>query len=225
MSQTQAEKDQLPVKPGTLPKLQVHIESIILSLPEDLQGILHRPPSPWPSASTDRAERSGAERSGRGYGRSSWILLKCTCSCRSAALELTMLALPKPHRKWPRTNDGRTHARVTDTFCWTSHRVRFTFPSLLNMKMDLGMTVLGHRSVWSESHETGPEHAQGVFHPQNEELRFCLKKLSIFEVYYILTPWHCFISPELQVHYIVIYIYIYINSVMIHTFSYSNYLW
>lgn len=43
---TQAEKDQLPVKPETLPKLQVHIESIILSLPEDLQGILHRPPSP-----------------------------------------------------------------------------------------------------------------------------------------------------------------------------------
>uniref|UniRef100_A0A671RAU2 Protein DENND6A-like n=1 Tax=Sinocyclocheilus anshuiensis TaxID=1608454 RepID=A0A671RAU2_9TELE len=43
---TQAEKDQLPVKPGTLPKLQAHIESIILSLPEDLQGILHKPPSP-----------------------------------------------------------------------------------------------------------------------------------------------------------------------------------
>uniref|UniRef100_A0A673NI24 UDENN domain-containing protein n=1 Tax=Sinocyclocheilus rhinocerous TaxID=307959 RepID=A0A673NI24_9TELE len=41
-----AEKDQLPVKPGTLPKLQAHIESIILSLPEDLQGILHKPPSP-----------------------------------------------------------------------------------------------------------------------------------------------------------------------------------
>uniref|UniRef100_A0A9J8CV28 DENN/MADD domain containing 6Aa n=1 Tax=Cyprinus carpio carpio TaxID=630221 RepID=A0A9J8CV28_CYPCA len=43
---TQAEKDQLPVKPGTLPKLQAHIESIILTLPEDLQGILHKPPSP-----------------------------------------------------------------------------------------------------------------------------------------------------------------------------------
>ncbi|XP_058648408.1 DENN/MADD domain containing 6Aa isoform X2 [Onychostoma macrolepis] len=43
---TQAEKDQLPVKTGTLPKLQAHIESIILSLPEDLQGILHKPPSP-----------------------------------------------------------------------------------------------------------------------------------------------------------------------------------
>uniref|UniRef100_A0A8C1H916 DENN/MADD domain containing 6Aa n=1 Tax=Cyprinus carpio carpio TaxID=630221 RepID=A0A8C1H916_CYPCA len=40
---TQAEKDQLPVKPGTLPKLQAHIESIILTLPEDLQGILHKP--------------------------------------------------------------------------------------------------------------------------------------------------------------------------------------
>ncbi len=119
----------------------------------------------WPSG----AERSGADGVN---GRSSWILLKCTCSCRSAALELTMLALPKPHRKWPRTNDGRTHARVTDTFCWTSHRVRFTFPSLLNMKMDLGMTVLGHRSVWSESHETGPEHAQGVFHPKMRNLDF-----------------------------------------------------
>lgn len=46
VSQTQAEKDQLPVKPGTLPKLQSHIETIILSLPEDLQGILHKPPSP-----------------------------------------------------------------------------------------------------------------------------------------------------------------------------------
>uniref|UniRef100_A0A8C1W4L5 DENN/MADD domain containing 6Aa n=1 Tax=Cyprinus carpio TaxID=7962 RepID=A0A8C1W4L5_CYPCA len=43
---TQAKKDQLPVKPGTLPKLQAHIESIILTLPEDLQGILHKPPSP-----------------------------------------------------------------------------------------------------------------------------------------------------------------------------------
>uniref|UniRef100_A0A8C1W750 DENN/MADD domain containing 6Aa n=1 Tax=Cyprinus carpio TaxID=7962 RepID=A0A8C1W750_CYPCA len=40
---TQAKKDQLPVKPGTLPKLQAHIESIILTLPEDLQGILHKP--------------------------------------------------------------------------------------------------------------------------------------------------------------------------------------
>uniref|UniRef100_A0A8C1QZ85 DENN/MADD domain containing 6Aa n=1 Tax=Cyprinus carpio TaxID=7962 RepID=A0A8C1QZ85_CYPCA len=43
---TQAEKDQLPVKPGTLPRLQAHIENIILTLPEDLQGILHKPPSP-----------------------------------------------------------------------------------------------------------------------------------------------------------------------------------
>ncbi|TRY92896.1 hypothetical protein DNTS_005710, partial [Danionella cerebrum] len=43
---TQAEKDHLPVRVGTLPKLQAHIESIILSLPDDLQGILHKPPSP-----------------------------------------------------------------------------------------------------------------------------------------------------------------------------------
>ncbi|XP_068080251.1 protein DENND6A isoform X1 [Danio rerio] len=43
---TQAEKDQLPVKAGTLAKLQAHIDTIILTLPEDLQGILHKPPSP-----------------------------------------------------------------------------------------------------------------------------------------------------------------------------------
>ncbi|XP_055040789.1 DENN/MADD domain containing 6Aa isoform X2 [Misgurnus anguillicaudatus] len=43
---TQAERDRLPVKPGTLAKLQAHIETIILTLPEDLQGILHKPPSP-----------------------------------------------------------------------------------------------------------------------------------------------------------------------------------
>ncbi|XP_051531714.1 protein DENND6A-like isoform X2 [Myxocyprinus asiaticus] len=43
---TQAERDHLPVKTGTLVKLQAHIETIILSLPEDLQGILHKPPSP-----------------------------------------------------------------------------------------------------------------------------------------------------------------------------------
>ncbi|KAG5274206.1 hypothetical protein AALO_G00133490 [Alosa alosa] len=40
---TQAEREQLPVRAGTLAKLQTHIESIILSLPEDLQGILHKP--------------------------------------------------------------------------------------------------------------------------------------------------------------------------------------
>ncbi|XP_062400666.1 DENN/MADD domain containing 6Aa [Sardina pilchardus] len=40
---TQAEREQLPVGAGTLAKLQSHIESIILSLPEDLQGILHKP--------------------------------------------------------------------------------------------------------------------------------------------------------------------------------------
>ncbi|KAA0707539.1 Protein DENND6A DENN domain-containing protein 6A [Triplophysa tibetana] len=43
---TQAEKDLLPVKPGTIGQLQAHIDTIILSLPEDLQGILHKPPSP-----------------------------------------------------------------------------------------------------------------------------------------------------------------------------------
>uniref|UniRef100_A0A6Q2YI58 UDENN domain-containing protein n=1 Tax=Esox lucius TaxID=8010 RepID=A0A6Q2YI58_ESOLU len=41
--QTQAERDQLPLRPGTLTKLQAHIDSVILSLPEDLQGILHKP--------------------------------------------------------------------------------------------------------------------------------------------------------------------------------------
>ncbi|KAL2091659.1 hypothetical protein ACEWY4_013922 [Coilia grayii] len=40
---TKAENEQLPVRAGTLTKLQTHIESIILSLPEDLQGILHKP--------------------------------------------------------------------------------------------------------------------------------------------------------------------------------------
>ncbi|XP_056591156.1 DENN/MADD domain containing 6Aa isoform X2 [Triplophysa dalaica] len=43
---TQAERDLLPVKPGTIGQLQAHIDTIILSLPEDLQGILHKPPSP-----------------------------------------------------------------------------------------------------------------------------------------------------------------------------------
>ncbi|XP_030633036.1 protein DENND6A isoform X3 [Chanos chanos] len=43
---SQAEREQLPVRTGTLAKLQAHIEAIILSLPEDLQGILHKPSSP-----------------------------------------------------------------------------------------------------------------------------------------------------------------------------------
>lgn len=44
--QSQAEKEHLPVRPGTLAKLQEHIEAVILSLPEDLQGILHKPSTP-----------------------------------------------------------------------------------------------------------------------------------------------------------------------------------
>uniref|UniRef100_A0A4W6FWC9 DENN/MADD domain containing 6Aa n=1 Tax=Lates calcarifer TaxID=8187 RepID=A0A4W6FWC9_LATCA len=43
---TQAEREQLPVRPGTLAKLRAHIEAVILALPEDLQGILHKPSSP-----------------------------------------------------------------------------------------------------------------------------------------------------------------------------------
>uniref|UniRef100_A0A3B4AS21 UDENN domain-containing protein n=1 Tax=Periophthalmus magnuspinnatus TaxID=409849 RepID=A0A3B4AS21_9GOBI len=43
---TQAEKEQLPVRPGTLSKLRSHIEAVILALPEDLQGILHKPDTP-----------------------------------------------------------------------------------------------------------------------------------------------------------------------------------
>ncbi|KAM9444364.1 protein DENND6A [Clarias gariepinus] len=43
---TQAEREKLPVRAGTLAKLQSHIDSIILSLPEDLQGILHKPATP-----------------------------------------------------------------------------------------------------------------------------------------------------------------------------------
>ncbi|KAG7318928.1 hypothetical protein KOW79_017402 [Hemibagrus wyckioides] len=43
---TQAEREQLPVRAGTLAKLQAHIDSIILSLPDDLQGILHKPATP-----------------------------------------------------------------------------------------------------------------------------------------------------------------------------------
>ncbi|XP_061474284.1 protein DENND6A isoform X2 [Rhineura floridana] len=35
-----ADGENLPVKPGTMEKLQMHIDSIILALPEDLQGIL-----------------------------------------------------------------------------------------------------------------------------------------------------------------------------------------
>uniref|UniRef100_A0A4W6FVH9 DENN/MADD domain containing 6Aa n=1 Tax=Lates calcarifer TaxID=8187 RepID=A0A4W6FVH9_LATCA len=44
--ETQAEREQLPVRPGTLAKLRAHIEAVILALPEDLQGILHKPSSP-----------------------------------------------------------------------------------------------------------------------------------------------------------------------------------
>uniref|UniRef100_W5K913 DENN/MADD domain containing 6Aa n=1 Tax=Astyanax mexicanus TaxID=7994 RepID=W5K913_ASTMX len=43
---TQAEREQLPVRMGTLAKLQAHIDSVILSLPEDLQCILHKPVTP-----------------------------------------------------------------------------------------------------------------------------------------------------------------------------------
>ncbi|XP_060766286.1 DENN/MADD domain containing 6Aa isoform X3 [Neoarius graeffei] len=43
---TQAERERLPVRAGTLAKLQSHIDAIILSLPEDLQGILHKPATP-----------------------------------------------------------------------------------------------------------------------------------------------------------------------------------
>ncbi|MEQ2215412.1 hypothetical protein XENOCAPTIV_000704, partial [Xenoophorus captivus] len=42
---SQAEREQLPVRPGTLSKLQSHIEAVILALPEDLQGILQKPPT------------------------------------------------------------------------------------------------------------------------------------------------------------------------------------
>ncbi|XP_041080631.1 DENN/MADD domain containing 6Aa [Polyodon spathula] len=42
----QAERDQLPVKPETLVKLQTHIEAVILALPADLQGILLKPGTP-----------------------------------------------------------------------------------------------------------------------------------------------------------------------------------
>lgn len=44
--QGQAEKEQLPVRPGTVAKLRAHIEAVILALPEDLQGILHKPSTP-----------------------------------------------------------------------------------------------------------------------------------------------------------------------------------
>lgn len=44
--QNQAEKEQLPVRPGTVAKLRAHIEAVILALPEDLQGILHKPSTP-----------------------------------------------------------------------------------------------------------------------------------------------------------------------------------
>nr|XP_057911678.1 DENN/MADD domain containing 6Aa isoform X1 [Doryrhamphus excisus] len=43
---SQAEREHLPVQPGTVAKLRAHMEGIILSLPEDLQGILHKPSTP-----------------------------------------------------------------------------------------------------------------------------------------------------------------------------------
>ncbi|XP_061893992.1 DENN/MADD domain containing 6Aa isoform X2 [Entelurus aequoreus] len=43
---SQAERERLPVRPGTVAKLRAHMEGIILSLPEDLQGILHKPSTP-----------------------------------------------------------------------------------------------------------------------------------------------------------------------------------
>ncbi|CAF92861.1 unnamed protein product, partial [Tetraodon nigroviridis] len=42
LPQTQAEKQHLPLRPGTLARLREHTEAVILSLPEDLQGILHK---------------------------------------------------------------------------------------------------------------------------------------------------------------------------------------
>lgn len=56
--QTQAEREQLPVRAETLAKLQSHIDSIILSLPDDLQGILHKPASPWPWTHTTAETRT-----------------------------------------------------------------------------------------------------------------------------------------------------------------------
>lgn len=44
--QNQAEKEQLPVRQGTVAKLRAHIEAVIQVLPEDLQGILHKPATP-----------------------------------------------------------------------------------------------------------------------------------------------------------------------------------
>ncbi|KAF1391085.1 hypothetical protein PFLUV_G00038210 [Perca fluviatilis] len=43
---SEAEREQLPVRLGTLSKLRAHIEAVILALPEDLQGILHKPSTP-----------------------------------------------------------------------------------------------------------------------------------------------------------------------------------
>uniref|UniRef100_A0A8C7MIR7 DENN/MADD domain containing 6Aa n=2 Tax=Oncorhynchus TaxID=8016 RepID=A0A8C7MIR7_ONCKI len=42
----EVKREQLPLRPGTLTKLQAHIDSVILSLPDDLQGILHKPSTP-----------------------------------------------------------------------------------------------------------------------------------------------------------------------------------
>lgn len=46
LPQNQAEKEQLPVRQGTVAKLRAHIEAVIQVLPEDLQGILHKPATP-----------------------------------------------------------------------------------------------------------------------------------------------------------------------------------
>ncbi|XP_061834539.1 protein DENND6A-like [Nerophis lumbriciformis] len=43
---SQAERERLLVRPGTVAQLRAHMEGIILSLPEDLQGILHKPSTP-----------------------------------------------------------------------------------------------------------------------------------------------------------------------------------
>ncbi len=65
----------------------------------------------------------------------------------------------------------------------------------------------------------------GRISPQNEELRFCLKKIKhIWSLLYINTVTLFHFTWTSSTLYSYIYIYIYINSVMIHTFSYSNYL-
>lgn len=66
--QTQAEREQLPVRAGTLAKLQSHIDSIILSLPEDLQGILHKPATPWPPTQALLQKQGRDDRADHGFG-------------------------------------------------------------------------------------------------------------------------------------------------------------